>query len=304
DGDTLLVLVHQEGAACHTGSRTCFVAGLDAEAAGGPAGPPAGTPAVLDVVERVIQARRAAPREGSYVSRLLAAGAPQMARKVGEEAAEVMVAALTETPERLVAEVADLWFHTLVLLGARDLSARHVFAELARRHRPAPRAGRGGAVALRDPEGQGASLDSRAGDPGRGARRVRQRPAGRWQLRRAAERISRGGPGRVDAARERGRLGAPPAAARCRPPRERDVRGQDPPAAPAGAGAAPAVRAPRGPRPGRGTRRARGPCRAGQPLPGDPRRRAGRRPGGHARGPPVRLRPRPRRPARDDGGGL
>ncbi|HZS34662.1 MAG TPA: bifunctional phosphoribosyl-AMP cyclohydrolase/phosphoribosyl-ATP diphosphatase HisIE [Methylomirabilota bacterium] len=138
DGDTLLVLVHQEGAACHTGSRTCFVAGLDAEAAGGPAGPPAGTPAVLDVVERVIQARRAAPREGSYVSRLLTAGAPQMARKVGEEAAEVMVAALTETPERLVAEVADLWFHTLVLLGARDLSARHVFAELARRHRPAP----------------------------------------------------------------------------------------------------------------------------------------------------------------------
>jgi phosphoribosyl-ATP pyrophosphohydrolase len=49
----------------------------------------------------------------------------------------VVVAALAEGSERLVAEVADLWFHTLVLLGARGLSARHVFAELARRHRPA-----------------------------------------------------------------------------------------------------------------------------------------------------------------------
>ena len=55
----------------------------------------------------------------------------------GEEAAEVMVAALAEGSERLVAEVADLWFHTLVLMGARGLSARHVFAELGRRHRPA-----------------------------------------------------------------------------------------------------------------------------------------------------------------------
>jgi phosphoribosyl-ATP pyrophosphohydrolase len=93
-------------------------------------------PAVLDTVERVIQSRRAVPREGSYVSGLLAAGDARIAQKVGEEAAEVVVAALAEGSERLVAEVADLWFHTLVLLGARGLSARHVFAELGRRHRP------------------------------------------------------------------------------------------------------------------------------------------------------------------------
>jgi phosphoribosyl-ATP pyrophosphohydrolase/phosphoribosyl-AMP cyclohydrolase len=139
DDDTLLVLAHQEGAACHTGSRTCFFTRIDrpAEAAEDPDNAPGAGPGILDVVERVIQSRRAAPREGSYGSGLLAAGDARIAQKVGEEAAEVMVAALAEGSERLVAEVADLWFHTLVLIGARGLSARHVFAELGRRHRSA-----------------------------------------------------------------------------------------------------------------------------------------------------------------------
>ncbi|HEX2501534.1 MAG TPA: bifunctional phosphoribosyl-AMP cyclohydrolase/phosphoribosyl-ATP diphosphatase HisIE [Methylomirabilota bacterium] len=137
DGDTLLVLAHPEGVACHTGSRTCFFTRVDEAAGGDLTRTPAAGPGILDVVERVIQSRRATPREGSYVSGLLAAGDARIAQKVGEEAAEVMVAALAEGSERLVAEVADLWFHTLVLMGARGLSARHVFAELARRHRPA-----------------------------------------------------------------------------------------------------------------------------------------------------------------------
>jgi phosphoribosyl-ATP pyrophosphohydrolase/phosphoribosyl-AMP cyclohydrolase len=137
DGDTLLVLVHQDGVACHTGSRTCFFTRVDrpAEAEAGPQGGPGTGPGILDAVDRVIQSRRAAPREGSYVSGLLAAGDARMARKVGEEAAEVVVAALAEGSERLVAEVADLWFHTLVLLGARGLSGRQVLTELGRRHR-------------------------------------------------------------------------------------------------------------------------------------------------------------------------
>ena len=100
-------------------------------------GAPGAGPGILDVIDRVIQSRRAAPREGSHVSGLLAGGDARIAQKVGEEAAEVVVAALAEGSERLVAEVADLWFHTLVLLGARGLSARHVFGELERRHRPA-----------------------------------------------------------------------------------------------------------------------------------------------------------------------
>lgn len=138
DRDTLLVRVHQEGVACHTGSRTCFFTRVDRPVAPGtePGSAPAGRPAVLDTVERVIQSRRVSPREGSYVSGLLAGGDARIAQKVGEEAAEVVVAALAEGSDRLVAEVADLWFHTLVLLGARGLSARHVLAELGRRHRP------------------------------------------------------------------------------------------------------------------------------------------------------------------------
>lgn len=142
DRDTLLLLVHQEGVACHTGSRSCFYTRLDTiepdprtlpsnwEAAGG----------ILDVVERLIQSRKAEPREGSYVSRLLAKGDPKIVKKVGEEASEVIVAALTETPDRLVAEVADLWFHTLVLLGAHGIPLRQIFAELVRRHDSARRA--------------------------------------------------------------------------------------------------------------------------------------------------------------------
>lgn len=139
DADTLLILAHQEGVACHTGSRTCFFTRVDRPAAAGgdPRAASGADPGILDVVERVIQSRRVTPREGSYVSGLLAGGDARIAQKVGEEAAEVMVAALAEGSERLVAEVADLWFHTLVLMGARGLSARHVFAELGRRHRPA-----------------------------------------------------------------------------------------------------------------------------------------------------------------------
>jgi phosphoribosyl-ATP pyrophosphohydrolase/phosphoribosyl-AMP cyclohydrolase len=139
DRDTLLVLAHQEGVACHTGSRTCFFERVDRPAAAGSPQAAEAGPGILDTVDRVIQSRRVAPREGSYVAGLLAGGEPRIAQKVGEEAAEVVVAALSEGSERLVAEVADLWFHTLVLLGARGLSARHVLAELERRHRPTAR---------------------------------------------------------------------------------------------------------------------------------------------------------------------
>lgn len=143
DGDTLLVLVRQDGVACHTGRRTCFFRRVDAPPPGGGAsgedvrpGPSAGLAGILEIVGRVIQSRRVEPRVGSYVAGLLARGDPAMAKKIGEEAAEVIVAALTESPAHLIAEVADLWFHTLVLLGSRGIAPREVLAELVRRHRP------------------------------------------------------------------------------------------------------------------------------------------------------------------------
>jgi phosphoribosyl-ATP pyrophosphohydrolase/phosphoribosyl-AMP cyclohydrolase len=134
DRDTLLVQVHQDGVACHTGARTCFFTVLDGAAAA-PAPGGAG-PAMLEVLERVLESRKVSPPTDSYVAGLLQKGQPQICRKIGEEAAEVMTAALGgEGDERVVSEVADLWFHTMVLLTARGIPLRRVFQELARRHR-------------------------------------------------------------------------------------------------------------------------------------------------------------------------
>lgn len=138
DADTLLVQVHQEGVACHTGNRTCFFRTLEGT-------PVAETPAsatMLERLERIVAARKAAPPPGSYVGSLLAKGEAAVCRKIGEEAVEVVTAALGgEGDERLVAELADLWFHTIVLLGARGLTVRAVLEELARRHAARPRSG-------------------------------------------------------------------------------------------------------------------------------------------------------------------
>ena len=83
----------------------------------------------------VICSRRENPSEVSYTSQLLAEGLPKIAQKVGEEATETVVAALAQDDQRLVEEVADLTYHTLVLLAARNLSPADVLAELERRHR-------------------------------------------------------------------------------------------------------------------------------------------------------------------------
>jgi phosphoribosyl-ATP pyrophosphohydrolase/phosphoribosyl-AMP cyclohydrolase len=134
DADTLLVQVHQEGVACHTGARTCFFTRLGGGDAPVPAPASAG-PATLEVVERVLQSRVAAPPPGSYVAGLLAKGEAQICRKIGEEAIEVITAALGgEGDDRVVSETADLWFHSMVLLARRGIPLRRVFAELARRH--------------------------------------------------------------------------------------------------------------------------------------------------------------------------
>jgi phosphoribosyl-ATP pyrophosphohydrolase/phosphoribosyl-AMP cyclohydrolase len=126
DADVVLVQVHQEGPACHTGNRTCFFSAIRG-------GAPAAT--MLERLERVVEERKVVPATGSYVARLLAQGEPAIARKIGEEASEVITAALGgEGDRRLIEEMADLWFHTVVLLGARGLAVREVLEELARRH--------------------------------------------------------------------------------------------------------------------------------------------------------------------------
>ena len=83
----------------------------------------------------VIEDRKNNPSEKSYTSSLFGDGLPRIAQKVGEEGTEVVVAALAQGDERLIEEVADLTYHTLVLLSARGINPAQIFAELEKRHR-------------------------------------------------------------------------------------------------------------------------------------------------------------------------
>lgn len=141
DGDSLLLRVQPAGPACHTGATSCFdgegdsFGGLD-----------------LGALERIVAARAGADPENSYTARLLAEGIERMAQKVGEEATEVVIAALAahhardprsemtgegrqERPQRLVEEASDLLFHLVVLLRASGISTSDLARELSARHR-------------------------------------------------------------------------------------------------------------------------------------------------------------------------
>jgi phosphoribosyl-ATP pyrophosphohydrolase len=83
----------------------------------------------------VIQSRKDNPSDKSYTSSLFAEGLPKIAQKVGEEGTEVVVAALAQEDQRLIEEVADLAYHTLVLLAARGLTPADVVVELEKRHK-------------------------------------------------------------------------------------------------------------------------------------------------------------------------
>jgi phosphoribosyl-ATP pyrophosphohydrolase/phosphoribosyl-AMP cyclohydrolase len=111
DGDALLLRVRPAGPACHTGSLSCFA-------------PP---------LWRTISERAAQRPPGSYTTELLDAGIGACARKVGEEAVEVSVAALDESAERVVEEAADLVYHLYVLLAARGIDIAQVDEVLAAR---------------------------------------------------------------------------------------------------------------------------------------------------------------------------
>ncbi len=114
DGDALLLRVRPAGPVCHTGSLSCFAPAL----------------------WRTIAERAQDRPEGSYTTKLLDEGLPAVARKVGEEAVEVMVAAFSESDERVVSEAADLVYHLYVLLAARGVDIASVEDELARRAAP------------------------------------------------------------------------------------------------------------------------------------------------------------------------
>ena len=113
DGDAILLRVRPNGPACHTGSESCFAPWL---------------------WRRVAERAKQRP-EGSYVTKLLADGPKAAAQKVGEEGVEAALAGVSESDEALIAELADLWFHSYVLLAARGLDPSAVEDELRRRIR-------------------------------------------------------------------------------------------------------------------------------------------------------------------------
>jgi phosphoribosyl-ATP pyrophosphohydrolase/phosphoribosyl-AMP cyclohydrolase len=123
DGDALLVRVRPAGPTCHTGSVSCFAPDL----------------------WRTIAERARQRPAGSYTTELLDGGVGACARKVGEEAVELAVAALDETDERVVEEAADLVYHLYVLLAARGLDVAQVDAALAARASAMRRDGAAGA---------------------------------------------------------------------------------------------------------------------------------------------------------------
>lgn len=89
----------------------------------------------LTELEQIIHERQRSPRPGSYTNSLFAEGAPRISQKVGEEAVEVIVAALSQTRERQIEETADLIYHLWVLLAQLGISLDEVCAELERRHK-------------------------------------------------------------------------------------------------------------------------------------------------------------------------
>jgi phosphoribosyl-ATP pyrophosphohydrolase/phosphoribosyl-AMP cyclohydrolase len=125
DGDTLLVLAHPVGPACHTGARTCW---------GDAPRTTAERLAFLGTLERVIERRIAERPQGSYTAKLLSQGTRRIAQKVGEEGLELALAAVAQSDGEVIGEAADLLYHTLLLLQAKKLSLGQVVAELEARH--------------------------------------------------------------------------------------------------------------------------------------------------------------------------
>lgn len=91
---------------------------------------------ILDDLEAVIRERRINQPQGSYVASLIAGGKDRILKKIPEEAIEVVIASKTEGRERTVHELADLWFHCMVLMSEDRISYQDVFTELERRNNP------------------------------------------------------------------------------------------------------------------------------------------------------------------------
>jgi phosphoribosyl-AMP cyclohydrolase / phosphoribosyl-ATP pyrophosphohydrolase len=128
DADALLVKVEQTGNACHTGKYSCFFTPM-----GEGSKATTGCGETIGRLARVIHQRNVERPANSYTVRLLEGGIDKILKKVGEEAGEVVIAAKNHNPEEISWEVADLLYHTMVMLEAEGVSLSEVAAELEKR---------------------------------------------------------------------------------------------------------------------------------------------------------------------------
>ena len=134
DSDALLVRVRQTGIACHTGRYSCFSRSADEALEEG-----SSLGELMGSLGRIIQQRKRDMPEGSYTAKLLKGGIDKILKKIGEESGEVIIAAKNHEPKEIAWEVADLIYHTLVMLESEGVALGDVARELERRS-PKPNA--------------------------------------------------------------------------------------------------------------------------------------------------------------------
>ena len=133
DGDTLLVKVEQKGAACHEGTYFCFSRRFGEAEPTQTERPALAATEVLTELFAVLEDRRQNPQQGSYTSSLFAKGEDRILKKIGEEAAETIIAAKNHSQGEVIYEMADLWYHCLVLLAAHKIDFAALIEELGKR---------------------------------------------------------------------------------------------------------------------------------------------------------------------------
>jgi phosphoribosyl-ATP pyrophosphohydrolase/phosphoribosyl-AMP cyclohydrolase len=122
DADTLLFFVEPTGPVCHTGDETCFAL-------------PNESPHFLHVLEKIINNRKLEGQPNSYTASLFAKGINKIAQKVGEEAVELVIEAKDDNTDLFLNEAADLMYHYLILLSAKNTSLNDVIEILEERHK-------------------------------------------------------------------------------------------------------------------------------------------------------------------------
>jgi phosphoribosyl-ATP pyrophosphohydrolase/phosphoribosyl-AMP cyclohydrolase len=134
DNDTLLILVRQEGVACHTGRKSCFFTNIESgEAISLPQIDTAATYGVIDELYHTILNRKNGDPETSWTAKLLSKGDNAILKKVVEEAGEFSFAIKDGNEDEIIYECADLVYHVLVALGHKNISPDRIKQELARR---------------------------------------------------------------------------------------------------------------------------------------------------------------------------